>query len=72
MTRVYGNCPAWMVQTFFTAMAPTHHAIDKYVGLYRNAAREGFAPTAGCIALDLKTLRRVLNRLGPHTKIVVE
>ncbi len=43
VTRVYGNCPAWLVQTFFTVMAPTHHAIDKYVGLYRNAAREGFA-----------------------------
>ena len=43
VTRVYGNCPAWMVQSFFTAMAPAHHAIDKYVGLYRNAERDGFA-----------------------------
>ncbi|HZO82636.1 MAG TPA: alpha/beta fold hydrolase [Candidatus Binataceae bacterium] len=43
VTRIYGNCPAWMVQTFFTAMAPAHHAIDKYVGLYRNAEREGYA-----------------------------
>ncbi len=43
VTRVYGNCPAWMVQSFFTAMAPVHHAIDKYVGLYRNAEREGYA-----------------------------
>lgn len=43
VTRVYGNCPAWMVQTFFTAMAPAHHAIGKYVGLYRNSEREGFA-----------------------------
>jgi poly(3-hydroxyalkanoate) synthetase len=30
MTRIYGNCPAWMVQSFFTAMAPAHHAIGKY------------------------------------------
>jgi polyhydroxyalkanoate synthase len=43
VTRLYGNCPAWMVQSFFTAMAPTHHAIDKYVGLYRNAERDGYA-----------------------------
>jgi len=43
VTRVYGNCPAWMVQSFFSAMAPVHHAIDKYVGLYRNAERDGFA-----------------------------
>jgi poly[(R)-3-hydroxyalkanoate] polymerase subunit PhaC len=42
VTRVYGNCPAWMVQSFFTAMAPAHHAIDKYVGLYRNAERDGY------------------------------
>ena len=26
VTRVHGNCPAWMVQSFFTAMAPAHHA----------------------------------------------
>ena len=43
VTRVHGNCPAWMVHTFFTAMAPAHHAIDKYVGLYRNAERDGYA-----------------------------
>ena len=23
---MHGNCPAWMVQSFFTAMAPAHHA----------------------------------------------
>jgi polyhydroxyalkanoate synthase len=43
VTRVHGNCPAWMVQSFFTSMAPMHHAIDKYVGLYRNAERDGYA-----------------------------
>jgi poly[(R)-3-hydroxyalkanoate] polymerase subunit PhaC len=43
VTRLYGNCPAWMVQSFFTAMAPAHHAIDKYVGLYRNSERDGYA-----------------------------
>lgn len=43
VTRVYGNCPAWMVQTLFTAMAPAHHAIGKYMGLYRNQERAGYA-----------------------------
>lgn len=43
VTRVYGNCPAWMARAFFTAMAPAHHAVDKYVGLYRNAERDGYA-----------------------------
>jgi len=27
----------------FTAMSPVHHALDKYVGLYRNAERDGYA-----------------------------
>ena len=40
--------------------------------VFIHAAREGFAPTAGCVALDRKTLRRLLASLGPHTKIVVE
>ncbi len=40
--------------------------------VFIHAARPGFAPTAGCVALDLKTLRRLLARLGPHSRIVVE
>jgi polyhydroxyalkanoate synthase len=43
ITKVYGNCPAWLVNGGFTAMAPVHHALDKYVGLYRNSEREGFS-----------------------------
>jgi polyhydroxyalkanoate synthase len=43
ITKIYGNCPAWMVNMGFTAMSPVHHAIDKYVGLYRNADRDGYA-----------------------------
>jgi polyhydroxyalkanoate synthase len=41
--QIYGNCPAWLMNMGFTAMAPVHHAIDKYVGRYRNAEREGYA-----------------------------
>jgi L,D-peptidoglycan transpeptidase YkuD (ErfK/YbiS/YcfS/YnhG family) len=40
--------------------------------VFIHAAREGFAPTAGCVALELNMLRRLLARLGPRTKIVVE
>lgn len=45
VTSIYGNCPAWMVNAGFTAMAPMHHLFDKYVGMYRSAGREGYAET---------------------------
>ncbi|MGA8920654.1 MAG: L,D-transpeptidase family protein [Pseudolabrys sp.] len=40
--------------------------------VFIHAARQGFAPTAGCVALELSTLRRMLARLGPRTRVVVE
>lgn len=40
--------------------------------VFIHAARPHFAPTAGCVALRLDVLRRLLARLGPRTKIVVE
>jgi L,D-peptidoglycan transpeptidase YkuD (ErfK/YbiS/YcfS/YnhG family) len=40
--------------------------------VFVHAARQGFAPTAGCVALELHTLRRLIARLGPRTRIVVE
>jgi L,D-peptidoglycan transpeptidase YkuD (ErfK/YbiS/YcfS/YnhG family) len=40
--------------------------------VFIHAARPGLAPTAGCVALDGNALRRLLARLGPRTKIVVE
>jgi L,D-peptidoglycan transpeptidase YkuD (ErfK/YbiS/YcfS/YnhG family) len=40
--------------------------------VFIHAARPGFAPTAGCVALELGSLRKLLARLGPRTKIVVE
>ena len=39
--------------------------------VFIHAARPAFAPTAGCVALELMTLRRLLARLGPRTRIVV-
>ena len=40
--------------------------------VFIHVARPGFAPTAGCVALDINSLRRLLARLSPRTKIVVE
>jgi L,D-peptidoglycan transpeptidase YkuD (ErfK/YbiS/YcfS/YnhG family) len=39
--------------------------------VFIHAARPGFAPTAGCVALELSDLRRLLARLGPRSTIVV-
>jgi L,D-peptidoglycan transpeptidase YkuD (ErfK/YbiS/YcfS/YnhG family) len=40
--------------------------------VFIHVARPGFAPTAGCVALDINSLRRLLARIGPRTRIVVE
>jgi L,D-peptidoglycan transpeptidase YkuD (ErfK/YbiS/YcfS/YnhG family) len=40
--------------------------------VFVHVARPGFAPTAGCVALDFNALRRLLARIGPRTRIVVE
>src|SRR5262249_384096 len=43
VTNAFANWPAWMIKSGFSALAPVHHALDKYVGLYRNKEREGYA-----------------------------
>jgi len=40
--------------------------------VFIHVARPRFAPTAGCVALDINSLRRLLARLGPRTRIVVK
>ncbi len=40
--------------------------------VFIHVARPGFAPTAGCVALTLASLRRLLRNVGPRTRIVVE
>lgn len=40
--------------------------------VFIHAARPHFAPTAGCVALKLNVLRRLLARLGPQTRIVIK
>jgi L,D-peptidoglycan transpeptidase YkuD (ErfK/YbiS/YcfS/YnhG family) len=39
--------------------------------VFVHVARPGFAPTAGCVALTTSALRRLIERVGPRTKIVI-
>ena len=40
--------------------------------VFVHVAREGFKPTAGCVALQAQRLRRLLERIGPKTRIVIQ
>jgi L,D-peptidoglycan transpeptidase YkuD (ErfK/YbiS/YcfS/YnhG family) len=40
--------------------------------VFIHVARPGFAPTAGCVALAMNSLRRLLARVGPRTRIMVD
>jgi L,D-peptidoglycan transpeptidase YkuD (ErfK/YbiS/YcfS/YnhG family) len=40
--------------------------------VFIHLARPGFAPTAGCVALDGKRLRWLVERLGPRTRIDIQ
>jgi len=40
--------------------------------VFIHVARPGFAPTAGCVALTLPALRRLVGRLGPGTVIEID
>jgi L,D-peptidoglycan transpeptidase YkuD (ErfK/YbiS/YcfS/YnhG family) len=39
--------------------------------VFVHVARDNFGPTAGCIALEAKGLRRLLAQLGPRTRIEI-
>ena len=40
--------------------------------VFIHVAREGFQPTAGCVALQAPRLLRLLERIGPQTRIVIQ
>ncbi|HEX2216693.1 MAG TPA: L,D-transpeptidase family protein [Xanthobacteraceae bacterium] len=40
--------------------------------VFVHVARPGFAPTAGCVALRASDLRRLVERLGPKTRIAIQ
>jgi L,D-peptidoglycan transpeptidase YkuD (ErfK/YbiS/YcfS/YnhG family) len=52
-----------------------HNTQPRVVGrgsaVFIHVARPGFAPTAGCVALRLGDLRRLLSRVTPKTRIVI-
>jgi L,D-peptidoglycan transpeptidase YkuD (ErfK/YbiS/YcfS/YnhG family) len=39
--------------------------------VFIHVAREGFKPTAGCVALQAPRLRALLARLGPRTEVMI-
>ena len=39
--------------------------------IFLHVARPGFEPTAGCVALEVAELRRLLARLVPATRMVI-
>jgi L,D-peptidoglycan transpeptidase YkuD (ErfK/YbiS/YcfS/YnhG family) len=39
--------------------------------IFLHLARENFSPTAGCISMTKASMLRLLQRLGPETKIVI-
>jgi polyhydroxyalkanoate synthase subunit PhaC len=45
IVEMYGNAPGWMLYSFFNALAPTYHLLDKYVGAYRGSSRPGHLDT---------------------------
>jgi L,D-peptidoglycan transpeptidase YkuD (ErfK/YbiS/YcfS/YnhG family) len=40
--------------------------------VFLHLARENFGPTAGCVSMTKSAMLRLLQRLGPETKIIIE
>jgi len=40
--ELHGNCPAHLVNALFSAIAPVHHALAKYLDLYKNKSSRGY------------------------------
>jgi L,D-peptidoglycan transpeptidase YkuD (ErfK/YbiS/YcfS/YnhG family) len=52
-----------------------HNAMPRVAGrgsaVFLHLARENFGPTAGCVAMTQSAMLRLLQRLGPRTRIVI-
>lgn len=48
-----------------------HRIIGRGSALFFHIARDGFAPTAGCVALAPSAMRRLLARLGSRTVMTI-
>jgi polyhydroxyalkanoate synthase subunit PhaC len=42
LIEMYGNCPGWFINACFKSMAPVHHALSKYLDLYKNRTGPGY------------------------------
>ncbi len=40
--------------------------------VFLHLARENFSPTAGCVGMAPSAMRRLLSRIGPSTRIIIE
>jgi L,D-peptidoglycan transpeptidase YkuD (ErfK/YbiS/YcfS/YnhG family) len=53
-----------------------HNARPRVAGrgsaVFIHLARRGLAPTAGCVALEPASLRRLVTRFGPNTRIIIQ
>ena len=53
-----------------------HNAHPRIAGrgsaVFLHLARDNFSPTAGCVSMTRGAMLRLLKRLGPETKIVIE
>jgi len=67
----------WRQDNFYDLIIELdHNARPRIAGrgsaVFIHVAREGFKPTAGCVALRTSQLLRLLERVGPKTKIVIQ
>lgn len=42
LLSIYGNCPAWVINSAFKVMGPVHTLLGKHVDLYRHGDRTGY------------------------------
>jgi L,D-peptidoglycan transpeptidase YkuD (ErfK/YbiS/YcfS/YnhG family) len=53
-----------------------HNAAPRIAGrgsaVFLHLARTNFSPTAGCVSMTMTSMLRLLRRLGPQTKIIIE
>ena len=66
----------WRDDRFYDFVIETSHNADPPLrgrgsAIFMHVARDGFAPTEGCIALQRDSLRRLLRLLGPETCLVI-
>jgi L,D-peptidoglycan transpeptidase YkuD (ErfK/YbiS/YcfS/YnhG family) len=71
--RQNGDC-LWRADRLYDLVIELdHNARPRIAGrgsaIFIHIARPGLAPTAGCVALPAPSLRRVLERIGPKTRI---